>query len=169
MTQDALERPQSADVWEPVAWRDPPAPPSMARRVAEEQALEMAAMQGHGRSDGRARKLRPRRTVDIGGSMARWYMVRHSPLRSRTGTPQPRRRQMRSLRTAHHERKIPRPGLDYLIEASTPSEPLSQAADVARDSCCRLWRTETIRRPFCSQSMSTRRRTRSDVPSTSCA
>lgn len=63
------------DIWRPVAWQDPPAPPSMVRRQAEEQALEMAAMQGHGRQDGRPRKVRPRRTVDMGGSMARWYLV----------------------------------------------------------------------------------------------
>lgn len=66
----------AGDIWRPVAWQDPPAPPSMARRQAEEQALEMAAMQGHGRQDGRPRKVRPRRTVDMGGAMARWYLVR---------------------------------------------------------------------------------------------
>ncbi|KAA1067188.1 pre-mRNA cleavage and polyadenylation factor (CPF) complex subunit [Puccinia graminis f. sp. tritici] len=71
-----MGRKQGWDAWRPGPY-GPPTPPSMEKRLAEESALEMAAMMGHGRQDGRARKIRPRRTVDVGGSMSRWTLVDH--------------------------------------------------------------------------------------------
>ncbi|MBW0465360.1 hypothetical protein O181_005075 [Austropuccinia psidii MF-1] len=95
-----LGRKQAWDAWRPGPY-GPPAPPSMERRLAEESALEMAAMMGHGRQDGRARKIRPRRTVDVGGSMTRWTL-------------------MRSLRTCPDEHYFIRPCIDHLIELLPP-------------------------------------------------
>lgn len=69
-----MGRKQAWDAWRPGPY-GAPTPPSMEKRLAEESALEMAAMMGHGRQDGRARKIRPRRTVDVGGSMSRWTLV----------------------------------------------------------------------------------------------
>lgn len=73
----------------------------MQKRLAEESALEMAAQMGHGRQDGRARKIRPRRTVDVGGSMSRWAL-------------------MRSLKTCPDEHYFIRPCVDHLIEFLPP-------------------------------------------------
>ncbi|KAG0141907.1 hypothetical protein CROQUDRAFT_663254 [Cronartium quercuum f. sp. fusiforme G11] len=91
---------QGWDAWRPGPY-GPPSPPSMERRIAEESALEMAAVSGHGRQDGRARKIRPRRTVDVGGSMARWAL-------------------MRSLRTCADEHRFIRPCIDHLVEFLPP-------------------------------------------------
>lgn len=93
-------RTQAWDGWRPGPY-GPPSAPSMERRIAEESALEMAAISGHGRQDGRARKIRPRRTVDIGGSMARWNL-------------------MRSLRTCADEHYFIRPCIDHLVEFLPP-------------------------------------------------
>ncbi|KAI9607628.1 hypothetical protein KEM48_003537 [Puccinia striiformis f. sp. tritici PST-130] len=93
-------RTQGWDAWRPGPY-GPPTPPSMEKRLAEESALEMAAMMGHGRQDGRARKIRPRRTVDVGGSMSRWTL-------------------MRSLKTCPDEHYFIRPCIDHLIEFLPP-------------------------------------------------
>ncbi|KAA1071578.1 pre-mRNA cleavage and polyadenylation factor (CPF) complex subunit [Puccinia graminis f. sp. tritici] len=95
-----MGRKQGWDAWRPGPY-GPPTPPSMEKRLAEESALEMAAMMGHGRQDGRARKIRPRRTVDVGGSMSRWTL-------------------MRSLKTCPDEQYFIRPCIDHLIEFLPP-------------------------------------------------
>jgi len=95
-----MGRKQAWDAWRPGPY-GAPTPPSMEKRLAEESALEMAAMMGHGRQDGRARKIRPRRTVDVGGSMSRWTL-------------------MRSLKTCPDEHYFIRPCIDHLIEFLPP-------------------------------------------------
>ncbi|PLW08375.1 hypothetical protein PCANC_24172 [Puccinia coronata f. sp. avenae] len=95
-----MGRKQAWDAWRPGPYGRP-TPPSMEKRLAEESALEMAAMMGHGRQDGRARKIRPRRTVDVGGSMCRWTL-------------------MRSLKTCPDEHYFIRPCIDHLIEFLPP-------------------------------------------------
>ncbi|CAH7685674.1 WD40-repeat-containing domain protein [Phakopsora pachyrhizi] len=93
-------RVQGWDAWRPGPY-GPPTPPSMEKRLAEENALEMAAIMGHGRQDGRARKIKPRRTVDVGGPMSRWAL-------------------MRSLKTCPDEHYYIRPCIDHLIEFLPP-------------------------------------------------
>lgn len=67
----ALPRTSTND-WKPTKYFAPPQPPPV-----DEQRTEIAQAAARQLLDGKAlKKTRPRRTVDYGGSMGRWILVR---------------------------------------------------------------------------------------------
>jgi polyadenylation factor subunit 2 len=59
--------------WQPTKYKQPPQPPPPDEAMRRD--MEMAAARQV--QDGKAlKKIRPRRTVDYGGNMGRWILVR---------------------------------------------------------------------------------------------
>jgi hypothetical protein len=72
----------SATQWKPTRYLEPPQPPP--QDDAKQREIEMATARQL--MDGKAlKRIRPRRTVDYGGSMGRWELVRDESQRPRTG------------------------------------------------------------------------------------
>jgi polyadenylation factor subunit 2 len=66
------EQGQAARKWQPSKYTQPPQPPPQDE--ARQREIEMATARQL--QDGKAlKKIRPRRTVDYGGSMGRWILV----------------------------------------------------------------------------------------------
>jgi hypothetical protein len=72
----------SATQWKPTRYLEPPQPPP--QDDAKQREIEMATARQL--MDGKAlKRIRPRRTVDYGGSMGRWELVRDESQRALTG------------------------------------------------------------------------------------